>query len=95
VVAAGPVRDGIGDLFEGLVPAEVIDAYDRLLARDGCAKDQAEELVGGAGLVQALTDRGMAHVLPRFPGRSGVAAARVTGPGVAGRPGWPSEPSGP
>jgi DNA-binding CsgD family transcriptional regulator len=54
-------------LFEGLVPAEVIEAYDRLLARDGCAKDQAGELVGGAGLVRALTDRGMAHVLPHTP----------------------------
>ena len=49
------------------MPAEVIEAYDRLLARDGCAKDQAGELVGGAGLVQALTDRGMAHVLPHTP----------------------------
>jgi DNA-binding CsgD family transcriptional regulator len=29
------------------VPAEVIEAYDVLLARDGCAKDQAEALVGG------------------------------------------------
>jgi DNA-binding CsgD family transcriptional regulator len=54
-------------LFEGLVPAEVIDAYDRLLARDGCAKDQAAELVGDAGLVRALTDRGMAHILPHTP----------------------------
>jgi len=67
VVAAGSARDGIRDLFEGLVPAEVIEAYDRLLARDGCAKDQAEELVGSTGLVRALTDRGMAHVLPHTP----------------------------
>ena len=49
------------------MPAEVIEAYDRLLARDGCAKDQAGDLVGGAGLVRALTDRGMAHVLPHTP----------------------------
>jgi hypothetical protein len=67
VVAAGTVRDGIQGLFEGLVPSEVIEAYDRLLARDGCAKDQAEELVGDAGLVRALTDRGMAHILPHTP----------------------------
>jgi hypothetical protein len=67
VVAAGSARSGIQDLFEGLVPAEVIEAYDRLLARDGCAKDQAGELVGDAGLVRALTDRGMAHVLPHTP----------------------------
>jgi DNA-binding NarL/FixJ family response regulator len=67
VVAAGTVRDGIQGLFEGLVPSEVIEAYDRLLARDGCAKDQAEEFIGSTGLVQALTDRGMAHVLPHTP----------------------------
>ncbi len=67
MVAAGPVRGGIRDLFEGLVPAEVIEAYDRLLAQDGCAKDQAGKLVGGTGLVQALTDRGMAHILPYTP----------------------------
>ncbi len=44
-------RRKLQDLFEGLLPAEVIDAYDRLLAQDGCAKDQAEALVGDAGLV--------------------------------------------
>jgi len=54
-------------LFDGLVPAEVINAYDRLLARDGCAKDQADAVVGDAGLVRALTDRGMAHILPHSP----------------------------
>jgi DNA-binding CsgD family transcriptional regulator len=67
VVAAGSAHSGIQELFEGLVPAEVISAYDRLLARDGCAKDQAEEFIGSTGLVQALTDRGMAHVLPHTP----------------------------
>ena len=53
-VAPGPVawsRDpsavvvgttGVRSLFDGLVPAEVIEAYDRLLATDGCAKEQAE-----------------------------------------------------
>jgi DNA-binding CsgD family transcriptional regulator len=67
VAAAGSAHSGIEELFEGLVPAEVIGAYDRLLARDGCAKDQAEEFIGGTGLVQALTDRGMAHILPHTP----------------------------
>jgi DNA-binding NarL/FixJ family response regulator len=67
VVAAGSAHSGIQELFEGLVPAEVINAYDRLLARDGCAKDQAEEFIGSTGLVQALTDRGMAHILPHTP----------------------------
>ncbi len=54
-------------MFDGLVPQEVIDAYDRLLATDGCAKDQAEDLVGDAGLVRALTKRGMAHIQPHSP----------------------------
>src|SRR5258708_26888587 len=67
VVAAGAVRGGIEGLFEGLVPVEVIEAYDRLLATDGCAKDQAEAVVGHAGLVRALTERGMAHVQPHSP----------------------------
>jgi hypothetical protein len=67
VVAAATVREGIRGIFDGLVPAEVIEAYDRLLARDGCAKDQAETLVGDAGLVRALTERGMAHIQPHTP----------------------------
>ncbi len=66
-LAAGTVRESIGSLFEGLVPAEVIAAYDRLLERDGCAKDQAEALVGDAGLVEALTGWGMAHIQPHSP----------------------------
>jgi DNA-binding CsgD family transcriptional regulator len=66
VVAQTAVRDVHG-LFEGLVPAEVIAAYDRLRARDGCAKDQAEALVGDVGLVEALTGWGMAHIQPHSP----------------------------
>ena len=49
------------------MPAEVIEAYDRLLASNGCAKDQAEALVGDAGLVTTLTELGMAHVQPHSP----------------------------
>ncbi len=61
------VRGGVRGLFEGLVPGEVIDAYEELLARNGCAKDQAEALVGSPGLVKALTDSGMAHIQPHSP----------------------------
>jgi DNA-binding CsgD family transcriptional regulator len=67
VVADAAVRADIRGLFEGLVPGGVIDAYDRLLASDGCAKEQAEALVGDPGLVAALTDLGMAHVQPHSP----------------------------
>jgi len=67
VVADIPVRADIRDLFEGLVPAEVIDAYDRLLASDGCAKEHVASLVGDPGLVATLTDLGMAHVQPYSP----------------------------
>ena len=62
--AAGAEMQG---LFEGLVPAGVIEAYERLLASNGCAQDQAEALVGDAGLVAALTGWGMAHVQPHSP----------------------------
>ena len=58
---------GVEGLFEGLVPAEVIEAYDRLLARDGCAKGEAASLVGDVALVEALTGWGMAHIQPHSP----------------------------
>lgn len=66
MVAAGAAA-GIEGLFDGLVPAEVIEAYDRLLATGGCAKDQAESVLGDAQLVRALTERGMAHIHPHSP----------------------------
>ncbi len=65
MVTAGP-GGGVRELFEGLIPAEVIEAYDRLLASDGCPKDDAAATVGDS-LVRALTDTGMAHVLPHSP----------------------------
>ena len=55
------------DLFAGLVPNEVIQACERLLARDGCAKDQADVLMGDAELGDALLARGMAHIQPHSP----------------------------
>src|ERR1700733_15395975 len=67
VVAAGAFAAGIEGLFDGLVPLEVIEAYDRLLASNGCAKDQADSLVGDSALVLALTERGMAHIQPHSP----------------------------
>jgi DNA-binding CsgD family transcriptional regulator len=67
VVADTAVQGDVRGLFEGLVPGEVIDAYDRLLASNGCPKEQAEALVGDAGLVAALAEWGMAHVQPHSP----------------------------
>jgi DNA-binding CsgD family transcriptional regulator len=67
VVAVGAVVGGIEGLFDGLAPTEVIEAYDRLLATGGCAKDHAESVVGDAELVRALTERGMAHIQPHSP----------------------------
>lgn len=54
VVEQAAVHRGIRRLFDGLVPTEVIDAYDELLAHDGCAKDQAEVLVSSGDLVPFL-----------------------------------------
>jgi DNA-binding CsgD family transcriptional regulator len=67
VVANTALHGDIRGLFEGLIPGEVIDAYDRLLASNGCAKEQAEALVGDARLVATLTEWGMAHVQPHSP----------------------------
>jgi DNA-binding CsgD family transcriptional regulator len=68
-VVAGAVLDGVRGLFDGLVPAEVIGAYERLLAADGCASDEAAAFVGDAALVRELTGRGMAQVVPHSPVR--------------------------
>lgn len=66
MVAASATASRIQRLFQGLVPSEVIEAYDQLLESDGCARDQADSVVGAA-LVQALTERGMAHIVPHTP----------------------------
>lgn len=65
-VVAAPPRTGMRELFAGLVPTDVIDAYERLLATGGCAADQAPTVVGTA-LVDTLTSQGMAHILPHSP----------------------------
>ncbi len=65
MVAETYSRD-IRGLFDGLLPPEVIEAYDRLLAQDGCAKDMADSFMGAA-LVESLTFWGMAHVQPHTP----------------------------
>jgi DNA-binding CsgD family transcriptional regulator len=66
-MTAARARSGVRDVFDGLVPPELIDAYERLLATNGCAAADAASVLGGAALVEGLTNRGMAHVLPHSP----------------------------
>ena len=63
------------------MPAELLAAYERLLTHDGCPKDQADTFVGSAPLVEALTGRGMAHVLPHSP--AGPAWLQPAAPDLA------------
>jgi len=92
-VVTGAVHGGeVRRLFDGLVPAEVIDAYDRLLASGGCAKDQAEALAGDAGLVRALTGCGMAHIQPHTP--ADPAWLRPAAPDLALLGCWPGTSTG-
>jgi DNA-binding CsgD family transcriptional regulator len=81
VVAASAERPAIRQLFHGLVPEDVIIAYDRLLAHDGCPKDQAEAFIGDGRLVRALTERGMAHFQPHSP--TDPAQLQPAEPGLA------------
>jgi DNA-binding CsgD family transcriptional regulator len=74
-------RDTIRTLFGGLVPADLLAAYERLLAHDGCPKDEADTFVGSRQLVEALTAHGMAHVLPHSP--TGPAWLQPAAPDLA------------
>jgi DNA-binding CsgD family transcriptional regulator len=74
-------RDSIRTLFDGLVPADLLAAYERLLAHDGCPKDEADTFVGSRQLVEALTAHGMAHVLPHSP--AGPAWLQPAAPDLA------------
>ncbi len=72
-MVTGAVHGGeIGRLFDGLVPAEVIDAYDRLLASGGCAKDQAEAHVLGGAAAGSNGHRGSAAARGGVPGGAAV-----------------------
>jgi DNA-binding CsgD family transcriptional regulator len=68
-MVAALASGGIRELFESLVPAEVIDAYDRLFTTGGCAKADAGTVAGSPAVVEALTSSGMAHILPHNPTR--------------------------
>jgi DNA-binding CsgD family transcriptional regulator len=64
---AGQEPGYIARLFAGLVPGDVIAGYEKLLAAGGVPRQEAEEFLGEASLVQELTARGMAHALPHTP----------------------------
>ncbi|MEO3827351.1 LuxR C-terminal-related transcriptional regulator [Actinomadura sp. B10D3] len=57
----------MGRLLQGVVPDELLAAYTRLLDEDGCPHDEAAAFLGSPEAVEALTQRGMAHVRPDVP----------------------------
>jgi len=63
---SGRREGGLQCLFDGLVPTELIEAYDRLLATDGCAKERAESVVGDAERCGRLPSEAW-HVQPHSP----------------------------
>src|SRR6202453_2069682 len=64
---AGQEPGYIAGLFAGLVPGDVIAAYEKLLAAGGVAREDAERVLGGASLVEELSARGRPHALPPPP----------------------------
>lgn len=50
-----------------VVPEELIGPYTRLLESGGVAKGEAAGFLGGADVVAALTERGLAQVFPHTP----------------------------
>lgn len=54
-------------LLDGVVEEEVLAAYVKLLAADGCAGEDAEAFLGSPALVRALTGRGMAYLSAADP----------------------------
>ncbi|TDD69371.1 helix-turn-helix transcriptional regulator [Actinomadura rubrisoli] len=55
-------------LLKDIVPDEVLGLYTRLLAQDGCLREQAADLLGGAEQVEVLRSAGLAHVQSSGPG---------------------------
>lgn len=59
-VEQAPLRKLLG----GLIPDELLDAYARLLAQDGCPESEAAEFTGSAEIAERLLAWGMAHSRP-------------------------------
>ncbi len=60
-------EESAGRLLQGVVPDDLLTAYNRLLDEDGCPHDEAADFFGSEETVEALTERGMAHVRPDVP----------------------------
>jgi DNA-binding CsgD family transcriptional regulator len=57
-------EDAAARLLQGVVSEELLTAYRRLLAQDGCPSTDAADVLGGQETVDALTEAGMAYVMP-------------------------------
>jgi hypothetical protein len=57
----------IARFFTDVVPDDIARAYAKLFTSGGVAKDRAAEFLGDERLVEELTVRGMAHILPHTP----------------------------
>ncbi|GAA2613837.1 helix-turn-helix transcriptional regulator [Actinomadura fulvescens] len=65
---AEPDDASAAQLLDGIVPDEVYHAYRSLVETQGCAPDEAADLLGGIGVVTALLERGMAYRRPEAGG---------------------------
>lgn len=62
-------REAARELLEGVVSESLLGAYLQLVESGGCPDTEAEDLLGGADVVRALTERGMAHHWNGLPPR--------------------------
>ncbi|MFC0039641.1 hypothetical protein [Actinomadura rayongensis] len=70
------VEQAANRLLKGIVSDELLGPYVRLLQHGGCSPEEAADLLGGVGQVEALRGAGMAHVQPPS---SGLAEAGPLG----------------
>ena len=56
--------DAVRRLLGGIVPDDVVAAYERLLDAGGCNEDAANEVIGDPALVEELARVGMAQTAP-------------------------------
>lgn len=64
----GSVEEKAVRLLEGIVDAETLHLYLRLLGADGCSSGEATDLLGGDESLEVLIRTGMAKVGSRLNG---------------------------